>query len=267
LSLGAPSSNIERRTQARGALIVLDPFAPGSAEPSRRHSEDRQAFLLELSDALRTSADEEAIGVLCTRLLAEHLHLDRAYFVRFYPEEDRAWVGPEYRRADLQPISGNYRLSEYPETVCKIQRETLVFTDTGADPRLPEAEQRALSQLDLGGWIVAPVRKGEGSLIWALGGATATPRAWSREEILLIEDVAERAWFAVERARAEESLRHKNEALEGIQTRADETPHAGEHRTRNLMAVVRSIANRTMRSVRDKVKRGKRSMSDSSTPF
>jgi GAF domain-containing protein len=197
----------EHRASGEKRLTVLDPFiAPESAEPSRRHSEDRQAFLRTLREALRMSADEDAIGVLCTRLLAEHLHLDRAYLVRFYPDEDRVRVGPEYRRADLPPIAGTYRLSEHPEPVRKIQRETLVLTDTGADPALPEAEQRALSQLDLGGWIVAPVRAGNGNAMWALGGATTTPRTWSREEIVLIEDVAESTWHAIERVRAEHGI-------------------------------------------------------------
>ncbi len=35
------------------------------------------AFLLRLSDALRAEADEEAIGALCTRRLAEHLGVER----------------------------------------------------------------------------------------------------------------------------------------------------------------------------------------------
>jgi GAF domain-containing protein len=183
---------------------VLDPFiaTDGVAEATRGHSEDRKVFLKKLSEALRAATDEEAVGVLCTRLLAEHLQLDRAYFARFYPEEDRVCIGPEYRSPDLPPISGNYRLTEHPQSSPKVQRETLVLTDAGGDARILETEQQALSQLDLGGWIVAPVRHGEDHSTWALGGATTTPRAWTRAEILLIEDVAERAWLALERVRA-----------------------------------------------------------------
>jgi PAS domain S-box-containing protein len=59
-------------------------------------------------------------------------------------------------------------------------------------------------------------------LVAALGVNQTSPRAWTVEEIALVEETAERTWAAVERARAEEALRRSEERYRTLFEKIDE---------------------------------------------
>src|SRR5262249_22782478 len=58
-------------------------------------------------------------------------------------------------------------------------------------------------------------------MVAAFGANNLTPRDWTPTEIALVRDVAERTWDAVERARAEASLRTSKERLQFLVTLND----------------------------------------------
>ncbi len=180
-------------------------------EEDRQQRQQRQRFLLELSDDMRAQANEEAIGLLCTSRLAEHLHLDRCYLAKLDAEQDWVQVGPEYRRADLKAVSGAYRLSDFPEVVRRVQTQTVVIGDVAGDPDLTSADKTALGAMDIGAFTTAVVRKGQEKVLWAVIVISTKPRAWTQSEVTFLEEVTERAWAATERAKAEEALRESEE--------------------------------------------------------
>ncbi|MFH5802125.1 GAF domain-containing protein [Haladaptatus sp. CMAA 1911] len=182
----------------------------------RKRREQHEQFLLELSDQLHTLTTEEEIGEACARLLAEELGLDRAYFVRFDADAEEALVGPEYHSSSLDPVSGLYPFSAFPEAIQQIGTETPVYHDVASDSTLPEAERQALLELDFGAWIGAPIRTDEEGVDWALYAVHSDPHDWSDAEISLIEEVADRTWTVVERARAERALTQSNQSLERL---------------------------------------------------
>jgi len=184
------------------------------SEQKRR--ERRDQFLLELSDRLRALESEEAIGESCTELLAAELGLDRAYFVRFFPDRAESLVGPEYHEPDLDPVSGLYPFSSFPEAIRQIQSGSLVFDDTANAEALPETERQALLDLGFGAWVGAPIRTDDETADWALYAVTSEPHDWTDAEVSLIEEAADRTWTAVERARAQEILNESNQSLERL---------------------------------------------------
>ncbi len=180
------------------------------ADATHRESEERHAFLLRLSDALRAQTDEAGIGRVCTQLLAEHMRIDRSYLSRFWPDEDRASIGSEYRRPDLTPITGEFRPSDFPNTIRHLETEPLVIRDTASDPNLSDRDKAALLAGDLAALIAVPLREGDWKVVWCLTVATTSPRNWTRNDLVLLEEVAERVWVAIERARTE-AARHESE--------------------------------------------------------
>ncbi|MCP2014691.1 PAS domain S-box-containing protein [Deinococcus sp. HSC-46F16] len=181
------------------------------AETHIHESGERQAFLLRLNDGLRAQTDPETIGAFATRMVAEHLRLDRCYISEVFGEQGFSTVGPEHRRPDLAPMSGVFRLSEYPETMRQLATEPMVVRDADGDGRFSDLEKELLAGLHLRALVVAPIRKGPRHVVWALAAAMATPRGWTDGERTLLEEVAERTWAAIERARAEEVLRASEE--------------------------------------------------------
>jgi PAS domain S-box-containing protein len=195
--------------QVPGQIAVLFSNVPDRKQAERvlRESEERQAFLLKLSDTLRAQPSADAIASTALGLLAEHLHLDRAYVASMYPAEDRGIVGPEYRRPDLNPMSGVYRLSDFPETLRQGGEGTFWFNNIADDPNLSDLDRQSIAAIDITALIMCGLRKGEKNLIWALVAASSKPRQWTPAEIALVEETAERTWAAMERARAEAALR------------------------------------------------------------
>ena len=203
---------------------IVEWFGAGSditqrirAEQALREREERQSFLLKLSDALRVEHEAGGIGGLTTRLVGEQLGVDRCYIVRLSRETGKSWAEFEYRRADLPSAEGEYRLQDFPDSVSRMETHSLFYPDVANDAALSELDRQSLQALQIGALLVAPLRRGEHDYVWALAAATTGPRAWSRAELDLLEGAAERAWAAMERARAQAALheadRRKDEFL------------------------------------------------------
>ncbi|AWN51489.1 PAS domain S-box protein [Methylobacterium sp. 17Sr1-1] len=180
------------------------------AEAALRESEERQAFLLRFTDAIRSEPDEQQIVERAVQMLAEELAVDRAYATKHYPAADLTNVIYEVRGSDLAPLPATLRFSDFPEAGRQTFEQTLVFEDTANDPGLTEADKVALASMRVGALLSRPLRRG-GSPIFALGVVSVIPRRWTAAEIALVEDVAERTWEAAERARGEAALRESEE--------------------------------------------------------
>uniref|UniRef100_B8HKS2 histidine kinase n=1 Tax=Cyanothece sp. (strain PCC 7425 / ATCC 29141) TaxID=395961 RepID=B8HKS2_CYAP4 len=173
----------------------------------RKRTEEQQAFLLKFSDALRAEPDADSVANRAVRMLAEHLHLDRCWFSEVFEQQDIARIGWEYHRPDLSRTAGVYRLSDFPETMRQIATQPMVIHDVASDPDFADSEKALLAQLHIRALLVVSLRKGQHQVIWALISAVDTPRHWNESERVLLEQVSERTWAAIERARAEAALR------------------------------------------------------------
>ena len=79
-----------------------------------------------------------------------------------------------------------------------------------------------------------------GRLVAVLSLHHATPRHWTPAQVGLAEEVAERTWAAVERARAEEALRQSEASLQESDRRKDEFLATLAHELRNPLAPIRN---------------------------
>lgn len=187
-----------------GALLaVVDVDRLKRGEETAQQSAHRHAFLLKLGDALRAQPDEQSIKELAVRMLADRLRLDRCWISEVAEEKGMSTVGPEHFRADLPPMAGTFTLSDYPETMRQLACHPVAVEDAADDARFSESEKRLLDSLQLRALLVAPLRRGQSRVIWALAAGMAAPRQWDDGERVLLEEAAERTWMATERARAE----------------------------------------------------------------
>jgi PAS domain S-box-containing protein len=174
-------------------------------------SEERQAFLLRLSDALRPLGSALDVQEVASRLLGEHLGVNRVGYAEL--DNHEYVVRREYARG-VAPLAGQGPVGTFGAALRDVYRrgETVVVNDVDTDPRFTESERVAMRARQIAAFVGVMLLKG-GHLVAAFGANNATPRSWAPMEIALIRDVAERTWDAVGRTRAEAALREREQRL------------------------------------------------------
>ncbi|AUT04200.1 histidine kinase [Nostoc sp. CENA543] len=173
----------------------------------RKRTEQRQAFLLQLSDTLRSLTDPVEIQAEACRLLGEHLGVDRAYYVEVNEAEGYTRVNQNYLRGDSPSLVGVFRLTDYNWTMPFLQRgETIIVADAQTSDIIPNADREALATVKITAHITVPLIKA-GTLVGSLCVTESAPRQWLAVEVELVRETAERIWATIIRARAETELR------------------------------------------------------------
>jgi PAS domain S-box-containing protein len=205
-----------------------------------RQSQERRVFLLKLSDALRPLADPVEMQKAAMRLLAEQLDVIRASFFELDADQDAFTPTARHERNPV-PMPDRMRLSDFSPDMAKAYRtgRTLVCRDTEIDAKL-QSQRDSYRTIGVRAWAAVPLVR-NGRLLTIVGVQSTTPRDWTGAEVRLLEDVAERTWAEVERARAEAALRESERTLRLLLAEL-------QHRVRNILATVRAIADRTGRN-------------------
>ena len=176
------------------------------ADEALRASEARQEYLLRLSDAIRTLRDPEAVKAAACRVLGERLQPNRVLYAEVDGDD---WIIQGRYEHSVKPMQpGRYAAATYGERLMETYRagKRIVFHDARTDPDFSPEEREAHVAIHVLGAVAVPLLK-EGKLVAVLAVHTAEPRAWTDDEIALVEETAERTWAAVERARAEAAER------------------------------------------------------------
>ncbi len=207
-------ANAELTAARRAALNLMEDAI--QARDALRASEGRQAFLLRLSDALRPLAGAAAVQETASRLLGEHLAVDRAYYVEVDEARGVALVRHDYHRSDSPSLTGEHQVSAFGWVIPPMRRgEMIVVPDVTASPLVPAADRAAMAAVRIAAHVNTPLVK-NGRLVGALCLTEDRSRAWTTAEVELVRETGERIWAAVERANAEAALRQSEERLRAV---------------------------------------------------
>ena len=181
----------------------------------------RNAARATMSDSLRRLTGPRELKAEITRVLGEHLGAQRVMYCEILPGAEYAVASDNYLDgvADLTvPIE----LERYGATVVATLAagETVVDHAIVSNSELSSPERAEYAATEVGAQVLVPLLNGE-HLAALLAVQQASARAWTAEEVTLIEETAERTRMAVDRARAEAALResearerHKREQVE-----------------------------------------------------
>jgi signal transduction histidine kinase len=185
-----------------GVLAIgLETTEKVHAENLLRASEDRHAFLLRLSDALRPLRDPVNIQDCTAHLLGERLHANRAHYAEIAGNE--FVIRCDYVKG-VRSIVGSLPIDAFGRSVSEALRngKSFLIEDAGTHPGFSEVERQAFRAVNVAAFIGTPLLK-DGRWVAALAVHSSSPRKWKPEDLELLEEVAERTWTAVERANAE----------------------------------------------------------------
>lgn len=208
---------------------------------SSKDSEMRERFLLSLSDRIRDLGRPDDILMAVAEALGSHLGVTR---VGYGDVNDATMVLStlvDWHTEEMPDVYGRHPLIPFGPVVCADMKagRTLVFDDALSDPRA-EGHTEVFIALQCISVIVVSLVK-EGQLRAALYVHNKVPRRWTQAEIDLSRDVAERTWAAVERARSDVRRRLLINEL--------------NHRVKNTLATVQSIAAQSFKAGEPKIAR------------
>jgi PAS domain S-box-containing protein len=180
---------------------------------ARRQAEQRERFLVTLADRTRAAADAEGVMWATATTLAEHFRVERCAYTEVDDAAGTATVRRDFH-ARVPSLAGTYPLDSFgPGIIADLRAgRTVVVTDTGDDARTRDATA-AYAAIGSRAYVTVPLVKG-GRLVATLNVISARPRDWTAADAALVKEAAERAWQAVEAARAQTRLAESEARLQ-----------------------------------------------------
>ncbi|RYE81288.1 MAG: PAS domain S-box protein [Oxalobacteraceae bacterium] len=199
-----------------GAIVGL--YGTGTDTTRRVTTERRLAFQLRMADQLRGLADPLEVARRGSRLLAEELGVGRVLFGEILENGAHGVFHSNHTDGSLEELHGLFDTENFGASLFATLRSGRTSVHQDIDAELGTTDPQAARQfraVDTRAEISVPVLRA-GRLTSILIVNDRTPRIWTPYEIELVEDMAERTWNAVERARAEAALHQANHQLEDL---------------------------------------------------
>lgn len=181
----------------------------------RKLLQERQAFLLKLSDVLRPLTSPNEIRSVAMKLMGAHLKVSRSAYVDAEIGQDTMRIISDYTDG-VAPWVGSINLADFGAALGKdfAEGKTVIIDNILTDERFTDSRDTYL-RLEIAAAVGVPLFK-NGKIVAAMGVHNKAPRKWKPDEIKIIEETAERIWAAVERARAEQTLNETEQRLQVI---------------------------------------------------
>ncbi|WP_334188932.1 PAS domain-containing protein [Noviherbaspirillum sp.] len=166
----------------------------------------RNDILIRLSDVFRDSSSPQDVIFGASALLGETLGVSRVGYGTIDPDAETITVERDWNGPGVQTLAGTLSLRDYGSFIDDMKLgKFIAIDDVEADHRTREAAT-ALKRRSVGSFVNFPVIE-RGKLVAAIFINHAQARNWSKEELELIRDVAERTRTASERMRTESAMR------------------------------------------------------------
>ncbi len=175
----------------------------------------QQAFRVELGDALRDASVPSALMSTAAEKLGRHLGVGCVGFAELDAAGDWIRIHQDWTAEGSPSTVGMHRLDSFgPASTAETRAgRTIAVNDIVNDPLTAGAAHQATYEaLGVRAFINAPLIR-QGRLAVVLFVINPEPRAWTPDEIALVEEVAERTWSYLQRLRAELEVRQSNTTL------------------------------------------------------
>lgn len=182
---------------------------------ARKRREAHLAFFNEIGvEFARLSSAEELIQAIGAKI-GPYLQITSCVFVDVDELRGELTVNYAWHTTDVPSLRRTFRTTEYlTEAFAQASRAgaMVVITNTQTDPR---TDAQAYAALDIGAFVTVPFQR-DGVWTAYLALTDRQPRDWQDDELELIEELANRIFPRLERARADAALRESEARLQEL---------------------------------------------------
>lgn len=206
----------------------------------RKQREQLQAFLLDLSDALRPLSDAAAIEETACQMLLNHLDVERVFYLEQDVARDAWVIERDFSLGSAPTIAGTYAPSTFGFVMTPfLDGEAFVSANTHDVNSFPSDAVAGMDAIGVRSIISVPLIK-DNLILRALSVTESSARAWTSDDVDLVHEVLERAWIATERTSVERLRLESEKQLRETNRRKDEFLAMLAHELRNPLAPLRT---------------------------
>lgn len=188
----------------------------------RRATEERLELLNRISELSRNANDLNRLMLAAVKEIGRHLKISRCLFNEVDLERNREIVLCDYF-SGVPSVVGEHKLSEYSSITSTDMAvgKTVVNFDSKVDPRTSADYDRTYGPNEERSYVAVPLMRDK-RWVASLWVSDKVPRQWSKEEVALLENIANRVWTAVEKIRSDFNLRESQQKLQLALASAEE---------------------------------------------
>lgn len=174
-------------------------------------SEQRLMLLDAIGEATRELSAPKDVMEATARLLGEHMKVSRCAYADVEDDNDTFTIHQDWSAPGHASSAGTYSLDLFGPRAQAAMRGGSILVIRDMDAELaPHEGADMFNAIGIKAIITCPLVK-DGRLRAMMAVHAAEPRNWSAEDIRLVEAVVERCWAHIERVRAMEALRDREE--------------------------------------------------------
>ncbi len=204
--------------------VVVSPLPGEDGRPERlvsvgrditdyKQAEIRRAAQIELGDCLRDLDDPAAMALAAAGIMGRTLAVSRAGYGTIDPARETITIEPDWNAPGVASIAGTLHFRDFGSYIDDLKLgQAAVVSDAFEDPRTVSGAG-ALDAIAARSFINLPIFE-HGSFVALFFVNHAEARHWQPEEVVFIQNVADRTRSAIERRRSELRLRELAESLE-----------------------------------------------------
>lgn len=200
------SSPLKEHDNIIGLVVVFTDIT------ERKLAEKRMALQAEIGDLIRTIGSPDELMYSVSVAVGQALRTKRTLFNEIDLKNDRESVHRDYCADGVKSVAGVHPITEYsPITSAEmINGKTVVNVDSKTDPRTAAHFERSYEPNGERSYVAVPLLS-NGTWVASLWLSDDQPREWSKEDVQMLQGIAERTWAAVEKMRIDAALRESEE--------------------------------------------------------
>src|SRR5215213_1641034 len=217
-----------------GVIVVVQDI------DEQRRAENRLDVLVRVSELIRTIHDPNALSYAVAETVGSYLKVRRCLFNETDVERDVETVHRDYTDG-AGSVAGEHRISDYSSITTLEMRlgNTVANNDSKTDPRTAADYDRIYGPNGERAYVAVPLMR-EGHWVASLWASDDQPRQWTKEELSLLQTVAERTWISIEKLRAEAE---RERLLMSVQEARDAAEKANQLKDEFLATLSHELRN------------------------